>query len=61
MFLPRMSGAEADLDRGGDCRAGGDADRDAFDAGAEAGVVEGLFVGRRDHLVIDLGVEDRAE
>ena len=59
MFLPAISGRAADLERRGDRGAGRNADRDAFDAGAQARVVEGVVVADRDDLVDRRAVEDR--
>ena len=59
MVLPFISGRWPTCDRRGDRRARRDADRDALDAGAQPRHGQRLLVGDGDHLVIDLGVEDR--
>ena len=61
IFLPFIS-PRADLDRRGDRRARGDADRDALDARARAARTSNASsLVDRDHLVVDLGVEDRRD
>ncbi len=57
--FPSIPGPRADLDRSSERRAGGNADRDAFDARDQARIVEGCLVADGDHFVDDAPVENR--
>ncbi len=58
MVLPSFSGRLRDGHGGKDRGSGGDADEDAFLAGAAAGPLDGLLAGHFEKLIDDAEVEN---